>query len=163
MRVWVIRHAEAVHAAGQHDAERPLSDTGQAQAARLGAYLARRSAATTILSSPLLRAQQTADAIRRAMPAVSVRPAGSLSTSGSAREAIEELQTLRVPECLVVSHEPLTSQLVARLAAGDDALHVRFTPATAVLLDLGRHLRPGHAMLVECITPETLHHSKERL
>ncbi|MCU0453217.1 MAG: histidine phosphatase family protein [Bacteroidetes bacterium] len=162
MRVWVIRHAEAVHPAGRHDAERPLSPGGQAQAIRLGEYLSRRSGATLLLCSPLLRAQQTAEAIRRSMPTVTMQRADAFSTSGSAREAMEELRKLHVPECLIISHEPLTSQLVARLATGDDSVHVKFTPATAVLLDLGSHLRTGHAMIVECISPETLVHAERR-
>ena len=74
------------------------------------------------------------------------------------REALAAVRTLQVPACILVSHEPLTSQLVARLASGDDALEVRFTPATAVLLDVDRRER---ARLIERVTPETLMHATD--
>lgn len=156
MRVWVIRHAEAEPPAGRHDDERALSASGRAQAERLARHLSRRSHANVIMSSRVLRARQTAEAIGTALSRAEIRYADAVSTSGSAREAIEELRHVGAAEVIVVSHEPLTSQLISRLATGDDALRVRFQPATAVLLDLGAHVRAGHGQLIECVSPETL-------
>lgn len=156
MRVWVIRHAEAEPPAGRHDHERKLSHSGHAQAKQLARYLQRRSHATLIISSPVLRARQTAEAIGDALSNAEVRFSDAVSTSGSARDAIDALRHVHASEVIFISHEPLTSQLTSRLAAGEDALRVQFKPATAVLLDLGSHPRTGHGQLIECVSPETL-------
>ncbi len=155
MRVWVIRHADAVHAAGLDDADRPLSEMGREEAMLLARHLAHRSAATLILSSPVLRARQTAELIHTAMPASAHRLADALSTSGSVGDAIAEIRSIQAAECVVVSHEPLTSQMVSLLAGnGQPAVH--FTPATAVLMNVHEKLQVGRAQVLEVVSPDTL-------
>lgn len=161
MRLWVIRHAEAVRSSRLDDAERPLSANGRKQAERLAHYLARRTTNGLIMTSPILRARSTAEAIHAAQPASTLRTVEALSTSGSAREVIDELRRSAPNDVVLVSHEPLTSQLVARLAAGDDHLRIQFSPATAVLLELSEPLRTGAALVVECLSTETLQHIVE--
>jgi broad specificity phosphatase PhoE len=95
-RLWLVRHAQstgnvahaAAAAAGSElleletrDMDVPLSDLGREQAARLGAWLALRDAdelPTAVLTSPYLRAQQTArivlDACGGAVAELQIRP-----------------------------------------------------------------------------------------
>jgi phosphohistidine phosphatase len=159
MRVWVIRHAQAESQAGRHDHERALSASGTVEAQQLARYLQRRSMASVIISSPILRARQTAEAIKSALARAELRYADAVSTGGSAQDAIEALRRLEAPEVIIVSHEPLTSQLTSRLAAGADVRRVQFKPATAVLLDVDAPLGAGHGLLIESFSPETLHHA----
>jgi len=61
--VYLLRHASAVEAGGWRggDASRPLSPQGEAEALRLGAFMASAGAKPgLVLSSPCLRALQTA-------------------------------------------------------------------------------------------------------
>ena len=58
MRLFVVRHAEA--APGDPDELRPLTDAGRAAARALGEHLAAQRP-TAVISSPLLRARETAE------------------------------------------------------------------------------------------------------
>src|SRR3954466_7196461 len=65
MNLYLIRHAEAADPA-EHatDEERPLTDRGRDQAKRLGAALARHEVRpAVVLTSPLVRARQTAEGL----------------------------------------------------------------------------------------------------
>jgi phosphohistidine phosphatase SixA len=65
VRVFLVRHAEA--AKGEPDALRPLTSVGREQARDLGVRLAADGVRpTTVLTSPLLRARETAGEIARA-------------------------------------------------------------------------------------------------
>src|SRR6478672_2083073 len=63
MRLFLVRHAEA--AAGEPDDLRPLTAAGRDSARALGARLAAEQP-DAVLSSPLLRARETAAAIAEA-------------------------------------------------------------------------------------------------
>src|SRR5436309_15648892 len=67
MELYVIRHADAVNLGEQNiseDADRPLSARGQAQAKMVGAALVAKGIRPALLvTSPLVRARQTADGI----------------------------------------------------------------------------------------------------
>jgi len=63
VRVFLVRHASA--APGTPDDARPLTVEGRAEADALAAQLARENP-TAVLSSPLLRARQTAEIVARA-------------------------------------------------------------------------------------------------
>src|SRR4051795_8674815 len=84
LELYLLRHAHAGNSASWDgpDSERPLSPKGRRQAQRLGAFLAERGfAPDAIVTSPKLRARQTADLVADAIGiAVSVddRLGGSL-------------------------------------------------------------------------------------
>ena len=63
MRLFLVRHAEA--APGEPDDLRPLTPAGRAAARALGERLAPEHP-TAVVSSPLLRARETAEQIARA-------------------------------------------------------------------------------------------------
>jgi phosphohistidine phosphatase len=68
VRVYLVRHAEA--APGSRDELRPLTPGGRAAARELGTRLAAdRVRPDAVLSSPLLRARQTAAELARALAA----------------------------------------------------------------------------------------------
>jgi len=67
MRVVVVRHGETdwnLNGRMQGHAPVPLNETGRQQADRVGRYLGREYAFDRVVSSDLLRTQQTAEAIR---------------------------------------------------------------------------------------------------
>jgi phosphohistidine phosphatase SixA len=156
MRLWVIRHAEAVRSSQLEDDERPLSALGKDQADRLAQFLRRRAAPELLLSSPLLRARQTVEPIQAAFPSVTLRLLDELAPGGGSRQIIDELKQCSAIECILVGHEPLTSHLVSRLISGDDAFRIRFAPATVALVETTEPIRAGSGVLLECAPPELL-------
>lgn len=156
MRVWVIRHAEAVRSSAMDDDERPLSDLGREQAGRVARYLHRRAAPDLLWSSPLLRARQTAEPIQAAFPSIPFHLVDALALGNGSRQIIDHLLKEAAGECILVGHEPLTSHLVSRLVSGDDALRVRFAPGTVALVETPDPVRIGYALLLECAPPELL-------
>jgi phosphohistidine phosphatase len=156
MRLWVIRHADAVRSPLLEDDELPLTDLGRNQAARLARYLHRRATPGLLWSSPLLRARQTAEPIEQAFPSVSLHIVEALAPGNGSRAIIDELRNGAAGECILIGHEPLTSRLVSRLVSGDDALRVRFSPATLVLVETPDPLGIGSGLLLECVPPELL-------
>jgi phosphohistidine phosphatase len=107
MRLFVVRHAEA--APGEPDDLRPLTEAGRAAARALGATLAAEGI-ECVLSSPLLRARETAAEIARA--------------SGAPLEIEERLAPATTPDAVraavagrgetvaAVGHQPDCSELV---------------------------------------------------
>ena len=156
MRLWVIRHAAAVRSSLLEDDERPLSDLGREQAGRLARYLRRRAAPDLLWSSPLLRARQTAEPIQAAFPSIPFHLVDALAPGNGTRQIIDELRNGAAGECILIGHEPLTSHLVSLLVSGDDALRVRFAPATVALVETPDPIRIGSALLLECAPPELL-------
>ncbi|MCZ6890276.1 MAG: histidine phosphatase family protein [Gammaproteobacteria bacterium] len=66
-RLWVIRHAKTANPRGVEDFDRPLAERGEADATLVKAWLAAQAhPATYVVTSPALRARQTANAVKDA-------------------------------------------------------------------------------------------------
>jgi phosphohistidine phosphatase len=128
VRVLVVRHAKA--APGEPDELRALNETGREQARELGRRLAQDEIGT-ILTSPLLRARETAAAIGTAVgvePEVEERLAPG-ATASDVLAAVAD----RPGPVVVVGHEPDCGRIVAELRNGEPP---DFPPAGVVELDL---------------------------
>ena len=115
MRLFLVRHAHAVD--GTPDDLRPLSDRGREQARELAAQLA-AAQPDVVLSSPLLRARETADAIARASGAplqVDERLAPGASVD-SLLDALGDADGTVV----AVGHQPDCSEIAIGLTGGPD-------------------------------------------
>ena len=110
MRLFVVRHAEA--APGDPDELRPLTDAGRAAARALGDRLAEHEL-DAVLSSPLLRARETADAIARAAGLVA-EPDERLAPGADA-DSVREAVAGRGDTVVTVGHEPDCSEIVLAL------------------------------------------------
>jgi len=117
VRVTLIRHAEAGDDAPR-DESRALTARGRADARRLGRALARRGVRfTTIVTSPLVRAVQTAEIVAAAtefrgrMPATDV-----LVPEASAGDVVAFLAKIADEKSVaLVAHEPILSAVAAAL------------------------------------------------
>jgi phosphohistidine phosphatase SixA len=120
MRLFLARHAKA--APGHPDELRPLTPEGHEQARALGERLAAH-APELVVSSPLLRARETAAAIAKAA-GVEPRVDDRLAPGAGVEELLEAIDgTTGV--AVVVGHQPDCSEIAAALGAGD----VPFAPA----------------------------------
>jgi len=126
MRILIVRHAEA--APGEPDELRPLTAVGRKQAHELGRRLrAAGFAPDAVVTSPLLRARETAAALALGEPAVDERLA-----PGASPDDVRDAASGRGDTVLVVGHQPDCSRAVLELAG----IEVRFPPAGSYELEL---------------------------
>jgi phosphohistidine phosphatase len=157
--VYFLRHADAGDPEGWRgdDAQRPLSPKGVRQAERLAAFLGEIGfAPDAIVSSPKLRATQTADIVAGALsrPVITDdRLAGGFTIDGlrSLLEAIERRDGVR--RVLLVGHDPDFSSAVSALAG---AKGIRLATCTLARVDLDVRPAPGKGSLRWLIPPEAL-------
>jgi phosphohistidine phosphatase len=133
----VVRHAEAAPArAGGCDADRALTPDGERRFARSAQGLARITPPpTTLLTSPLLRARQTAAIAASAWGGIVPVPEPALA-DGTVDTILAVLATQPHDGMVVlIGHEPTVSALVAELV-GARASALSFGVGAAALLDV---------------------------
>jgi phosphohistidine phosphatase len=156
MLLHLLRHAHAGDAAAFEgpDGERPLTDKGQAQAHRLGRFLAdRRFHADRIVSSPLVRARETAEIVagHLAMPVIlDDRLGGSLDLATLEALLRDQHDPVRP---ILVGHDPDMSELVAELS-GAAGLPMR--KGAFARMEVDRPLRAGAGILRWLLPPDAL-------
>lgn len=112
MRVYVLRHAKAEK--GEPDELRRLDDTGRDQARRLAGDL-RDVEFDSVLSSPLLRARETAELVSGRRPEIDDRLA-----PGATAADVRAVVSGRGETVLVVGHQPDCGRVVAELTGGPE-------------------------------------------
>lgn len=130
MNLYILRHGIAVEhgAAGyKNDSERPLTGKGERKVRMIAeAMEAMEISFDLILSSPLVRARQTAEIVAEALKAKKrLELTDALAPQESAKPLIEFLQDQRsVDDVLLVGHEPFLSRLISLLISGDSEASV---------------------------------------
>ncbi len=125
---------------GHPDELRPLTPTGREQARVLGERLA-AAAPAVVLSSPLLRARETAAAISRATGA-ELRIDERLAPGATLAELLDaagELLTAEGAPLVVVGHQPDCGEIAAALSGGEPP---PYPPAGVAELDLPARALP---------------------
>src|SRR5689334_10252485 len=114
MRLLIVRHADA--APGTPDELRRLTPIGREQARELGARLRREGLVPdAVVSSPLLRARETAHALALGEPESDERLA-----PGATAEDVKAAVAGRGETVLVVGHQPDCGQVAAALGDGTE-------------------------------------------
>jgi phosphohistidine phosphatase len=127
MRVVLVRHAEA--APGTPDELRALTPEGHEQARRLGEQLrADGIEPDAVLSSPLLRARETASDLGFG-PSEALDELAPGATEEDVRAAVAD----RGKTVVVVGHQPDCGRIAAALSGGAEPA---FPPAGAYVLEL---------------------------
>src|SRR6188508_3767065 len=117
VRLVIVRHAEA--ASGEPDELRPLTPDGRAVARSLGERLARDGIQPdAILTSPLLRARETAQELARPT-GLEPEPDERLAP-GATAEAVRAAAEERGQIVVVVGHQPDCSRIAAALGGGEE-------------------------------------------
>jgi phosphohistidine phosphatase len=152
----LLRHADAGDPEKWRgdDAARPLSEKGVRQAERLGRYLATVGfEPDAILSSPNVRALQTAEIVGRALgvsATVDDRLARSLDPAGVAA-LLRDAGEPRRP--VIVGHDPDFSELLAELTGAPD---LAMKKGALARVDLAEGVRPGSGVLRWLLPPDLL-------
>jgi phosphohistidine phosphatase len=127
MKLVLVRHAEA--APGDPDELRTLTPEGHEQARRLGEQLrADGIRPDAVLSSPLLRARETAADLGFGEP----DPLDQLAPGADADD-VRSAITGRGKTVVVVGHQPDCSRITAALR---DGVEPKFPPAGAQIIEL---------------------------
>ena len=117
MRVFIVRHAEA--AQGEPDDLRPLTEAGREVARSLGKQLAADGVQPdAVLTSPLLRARETAVEIARAVGR-DAEPDERLAP-GATPADVRETVAGRGETVVVVGHQPDCGRAAAALGGGHE-------------------------------------------
>jgi len=128
--VFLVRHAQA--GPGEPDDLRALTEHGLAQAREVGDRVARDGVRPdAVLSSPLLRARQTADTIAKAVGA-EAEPDERLAPGATASDLRDAVKG-RGATVVVVGHQPDCSQIAASVTGGPEP---KFRTAGVVELQL---------------------------
>jgi phosphohistidine phosphatase len=126
MRLLIVRHAEA--APGDPDELRRLTREGREHARALGERLRRDGfVPDAVVTSPLRRARETAEALALGEPTVDERLA-----PGASSEDVRGAASGRGDTVVVVGHQPDCGNAVLELAG----VEVRFPPAGSYELEL---------------------------
>jgi phosphohistidine phosphatase len=130
MRVLLVRHADA--APGEPDELRALTPAGRAASRELGRRLAAdHGEIAAVVTSPLLRARQTAAAIAAA---VGVEPeADERLAPGATAASVLACVAGRSGTVVVIGHQPDCGRIVAELTGGEPP---PFPPAGVLELEL---------------------------
>ena len=163
MELILWRHAEAVD--GFPDLERALTPNGHDQARRMAAWLAERlPGRTRLMSSPAVRARETAQALVKAagLPmdvddrlAPDQPPLDYLQAAGWPRDGRAESEADDDRVTVIVAHQPVLGYVASRLLTGQEQpMSVR----KAAVWWIVRRIRDGEpqTVLKVSIGPEQL-------
>jgi phosphohistidine phosphatase len=122
MELFLLRHAIAVERSLGDDTKRPLSREGAEKMRRIAKGMRRLELDfDLILSSPYLRARQTAEiAVRELEAEDKLKVTDHLAADADAAELVSELKTSHrsCKSVLLVGHEPFMSELISTLLSG---------------------------------------------
>jgi phosphohistidine phosphatase len=131
MNLYVLRHGIAVDPGTpgyEKDSERPLTPEGRHRLRQIAGAMKKMDLRfDLILSSPFLRAKQTAEIIAESLKLKKqIRFSDALTPDGNPKALIRQLNELKpVPEnVLLVGHEPYLSQLIALLTVGETGVAI---------------------------------------
>lgn len=153
VQLHLLRHAHAGNPAKWHkpDDQRPLSDRGRGQAEALGRHLAAVGQPFDLLvSSPLLRARQTAELVAARLDLTVVidnRLAGGAGIADVEAILAEQGNPARP---ILVGHDPDLSDLVTRLSGASD---IAMAKGALARIDIERPLRAATGLLVFLLPP----------
>ena len=155
LRIHLLRHAHAGDAfewIGDDDL-RPLTKKGRRQSERLGAFLeAHGVRPDVIVSSPLVRAQQTAEIVAGTL-GMTIKTDSRLGPGFGKAELWALLDELGAREPMFVGHDPDLSSLVTYLV---DAAGISMKKGALATIDLRSKVSDGDGDLRWLLPPDLL-------
>lgn len=158
MKVLLVRHAIALDrdTPGISDHLRPLTEEGASRFRKSARAVSAMLTIDAVLTSPLLRAKQTAEILAQQWPGVITEEADALG-SGSREEF--EATLARLPKnCTVaaVGHEPHVSEWTAEWLGASNAGAFAFKKGAVALIEFDGVAEEGEGRLVFFLAPKAL-------
>ena len=142
MKVYLVRHGIAVERIGGailNDSMRPLTDDGRAETKQVAHALKRLNVKPDlIVSSPLVRAKQTAEILKDVIGHVEeVQITDTLAPGGSATDVYKFLRQFnKIDEVFLVGHEPDMGRLTATMLRAGHQCEIPFKKAGVCRVDI---------------------------
>lgn len=159
MEICLVRHAVAVErgtAGYEDDALRPLTPRGRDRMVTAARGLHRLFAPEVVVTSPLVRARETADILLAEYGLHKARVSDALATGDNA-QFLEELDDIDADRVMLVGHEPYMSATLSWLLSGDQArVSTVFKKGAAALVGCTGAPRPGGCWLEWLLPPAAL-------
>ncbi len=159
MEICLVRHAIAVERGTpgyEADALRPLTPRGRDRMREAARGLQKVLTPQLILTSPLLRARQTAEIVAATYRLATPKVTESLA-NGDDAALLRELADLDASSVLLVGHEPYMSGTLALLLTGDSSsMSTDFKKGGAALVSCTGEPEPGNCWLEWFLPPSTL-------
>jgi phosphohistidine phosphatase len=145
MDLWVLRHAEAEdQGASGRDEDRGLTAAGLAQAKAVARGIAALAPAiAVVLTSPYLRARQTAGPVAEALGLSGIRPSRALEPASDPEAILAELEDAGEESVLLVGHAPSLGRLLGRLVTGSPDGDIPMSKADAACVSFEGFERHG--------------------
>jgi phosphohistidine phosphatase len=143
VNLFLLRHAEAEERSSSgKDADRKLTPGG-AETMRIVAHAFERLAEIElILTSPLVRARETAQFVKERFPKAAFETTEALSPSARASEIVDELAGRKEGNILLVGHQPHLGSLLGFLLVGKASVEVPMKKAAAARLSFSGAVEP---------------------
>ena len=157
----LVRHGIAVERDEWEgsDADRPLTERGAKRVEQMAAGLSRLDVQPThVLSSPLLRAIETAKIVRRSLRVqAAVQIDDALLPDAAPNRLLSILQDLPRESCvLCIGHEPQLGMAASVFLSGRASSSFPLKKAGACLIQLSIPPKPGQGVLRWWLTPSQL-------
>lgn len=161
MMIYIVRHgiAHEMHEKGiTRDSERPLSPEGHRKTAAVAEGLRSLDVAPQrIVSSPLIRARETADIMAKILThGLKVDLLDDLQPGGDPNAVIAWLNACHETVVMLVGHMPDVNDLTSILMVGQPILDIVFKKAAVACLESDGRVTPGKCRLHWLIQPGPL-------
>ncbi len=161
MRLYIVRHAIAVArgTAGIKDNDRALTEEGIEKMKRAAAGLfALDYIPNLILSSPLIRAKQTAEILLEAFAGkIPLKIIPALAPTGNRADLYAEIRNHRKLESLMlVGHQPSLGEIAGEIAWGSSENYVEFKKGGVCAIDLESLGGIPQGTIISLLTPSIL-------
>jgi phosphohistidine phosphatase len=157
MNILLIRHADAVPREGNTlpDEERPLTEEGKTQCRTLAEALKRRGVDLgKVVTSPLLRARQTAEGLLEhwSEPKPELLICNALAPEGKDKKRTRFIRGLDTDRVTLIGHSPDLNEFAAWLI-GSRKSQVQLAKAGAALIECEAGPYKGGGILAWLVTP----------
>jgi phosphohistidine phosphatase SixA len=156
----LMRHGEAGEADSRRwldDRQRPLTDAGRREHARVAEALRRMGVRfDRLLSSPLVRARETAEITARVYGAPAPELTELLGDNAEPASVLAGLATVEASALLCVGHEPTLSRLAALLTSRDGSARVEMAKSGVAVIECVGPVAPGRGVLRMHVRPPEL-------
>ena len=148
MLLYLLRHAEA-EVLAKSDSARQLTPKGEEQAAKVGKFCRKHGIEpSVILTSPVVRARQTADRVAGSLTGAELIEVAWASCGMDAFKAMEELAAYRrFPAVMLVGHQPDLGYLATVLLGMENVQNLRVRKALLAAIDAAAGLKAGAGTL----------------
>jgi phosphohistidine phosphatase len=157
MELYFLRHGIAVERGTpgyKDDSARPLTPKGRKQLKKIAAAMRRLELDfDVILSSPHLRAKETAEIVAGRKRKELLAFCEALKPGGSVKNLVYQLGRMSHEKILLVGHEPDLSRLISLLIAGEEGITIDFKKAGLCKLEIVKIRHGRCATLAWLLTP----------